>query len=132
VTAYVKVCVNEFNFTQNIGMTALNVNAPGGGTGFSLFTGSELLDITKVPVAVYEEFFGATSSINNNIAVIRFTSSQATAGGANSQINTSTREIAIGMTAWDNSGSTVGGFTSGATAAGVVFKIRFDRPKPYG
>lgn len=130
VTAYIKVCVNDFNFTQNISMTAANVAAPGGGTGFSLFIGGDLLDTTKVPLAVYEEFFGATSAVNNNIAVIRFTSSQATAGGPNSQLTN--REIAIGLTAWDNSGATIGGFTSGATAAGVVFKVRFDRANPYG
>lgn len=130
VTAYIKVCVNDFNFTQRISITANNVATPGGGTGFSLFTGADLLDTTKVPLAVYEEFFGPTSSVNNNIAVIRFTNGQATAGGSNSQLTN--REIAIGLTAWDNSGVAGGGFTSGATAAGVVFRVRFDRANPYG
>ena len=132
VTAYIKVCVNDFNFTQNISITANNVASPGGGTGFSLYTGSELLDTTKVPVAVYEEFFGPTSAVNNNIGVIRFTAAQATAGGSNSQLVTATREIAIGLTAWDNSGATVAGVTSGATASGIVFRVRFDRANPYG
>lgn len=127
VTAYIKVCVNDYNFTQNISITANNVN--GGATGFSMFAGSDLLDTTKVPAEVYDNFFGPTAAVNNNIAVLRFTNLQATGSGTgwtNGALNT-TREISIGLTAWDNSGVAGGGFTSGATAAGVVVKLRFDR-----
>lgn len=126
VTAYIKVCVNDFNYTQRMTITS------GSCTGFSLYTQNQLLDTTLVPLAVYEEFFGPTSSSNNNIAVIRFTAQQATAGGIPSALNATTREIVIGLTANDGSGVAGGGFTSGATSNGIVFKVKFDRANPYG
>lgn len=126
VTAYIKVCVNDFNYTQRMTITS------GSCTGFSLYTQNQLLDTTLVPALVYEEFFGPTSSVNNNIAVIRFTAQQATAGGVASALNTTTREIVIGLTANDGSGVAGGGFTSGATSNGITFKVKFDRANPYG
>lgn len=117
VTAYIKVCVNDFNFTQNISITS------GGQTGFSLYTGTQLLNTALVPTAVYEEFFGPTASVNNNIGVIRFTNAQAT-GGANSALVN--RQITIGLTANDGSAASVAGITSGSTGT-TRFVVRFDR-----
>jgi hypothetical protein len=104
----------------------------GNGTGFNLYLQNQLLDTTLVPTAVYEEFFGPTASSNHNNAVIRFTNQQATAGSATSAINSTTRVIVIGLTANDGSGATVAGYTSGATAYGISFAVKFDRPNPYG
>jgi hypothetical protein len=127
VTTYIKVCVNDFNYTQTLQITS------GQQTGFSLFTQKQLLDTALVPTTVYEEFFGPTSSSNNNIAVIRFTNNQARVGTTTSSLVSAaadggwTGHIVIGLTAYDDSGVSVGGFTSGATANGIRFVVRFDR-----
>ena len=82
ITAYIKVCVNDFNYTQKLSITS------GSYTGFSLYTNGQLLNTTLVPLAVYEEFFGPTATSNNNLGVIRFTRQQATTGNAASALNT--------------------------------------------
>jgi hypothetical protein len=75
-TAYIKVVANDSNFTQNL--TFSEVSDAFGARG-NLITGSGLLTPTSVPVTVYETFFGATSDINNNIAVFKINKQGATA-----------------------------------------------------
>jgi hypothetical protein len=121
VTAYIKVCLNDFNFTQNIGFTA------GSQTGFSLYQGFDLIDTAKVPAEVHADFFGPTSApvTGGNVAVIRFTNLQA-ATGSNSSVNSATYKTSITLTGFDNSGSTFPGLLRGATSA-VRFHVSFDR-----
>ena len=73
VTAYVKVVVNDANFTNTI-----TIGLSGTNTGCTLHTGTAILNnATLVPVAVMESFFGATSTNddlkpyrNDNIGVL--------------------------------------------------------------
>lgn len=119
-TAYIKVQVNDFNFTQTMTITA------GGQTGFTLYTGSDLTDTSKVPADVYADFFGPTSTDNFNNAVIYFTKNQATTGNSASRLSLTTGNLVIGLTANDNSGATASGITAGATGT-VSFTVTFDR-----
>jgi hypothetical protein len=58
VTAYIKVCVNDANFTNTLSM-----GLSGTHNRFTLYTGeSDLKDVTKVPGRVFDAFFGATST----------------------------------------------------------------------
>lgn len=76
-TAYVKIVANDSNFTNNL--TFSEPTDPFGTHG-SLIQGANLLTTTNVPAAIYEAFFGPTSSFNNNIAVLKVNRAGATAG----------------------------------------------------
>lgn len=75
VTAYIKVVVNDANFTNTLGPIGLS----GTFSGMDVYTGeSNLIDPTKVPAQVFNAFFGATSTDSgsnayryDNIAVLR-------------------------------------------------------------
>ena len=109
-TAYVKVQANDVNFTQTL---SLSLTASGIGTGvdargIQFWTGtSNMLDATKVPTAVYEAFFGPTSTYNNDIGVIVLP--RALTSGV------------YGMTATVNDGSTGAGASAGATGFSRFF-----------
>ena len=109
-TAYVKVQANDANYTQTLtlSLTASGVQAGVDARGILFYTGAtNLLDITKVPLAVYEAFFGPTSSYNNDIGVIVLP--RALTSGV------------YGMTATVNDGSTGSGSTGGATGFSRFF-----------
>jgi hypothetical protein len=58
VTAYIKVCANDSNFTNT-----LTLGLSGTYSGINLYTGPvDLNDGTKVPAQVFNTFFGATST----------------------------------------------------------------------
>jgi hypothetical protein len=73
-TSYIKVVANDVNFTNTLTLS-LTGQLTGGGTGgtktIAFYTGSSLLTTSNVPADVYETFFGATSTYNNSIGVIR-------------------------------------------------------------
>ena len=112
VTAYIKVVVNDANFTNTI-----SIGLSGTNTGCTVYTGAtDLNDITKVPTAVVETFFGATSTDDHiipyrydNIAVL------AVAGSAATGIKT------INLKAQDSLGGAVG------ASAFTSFRVFFDR-----
>jgi hypothetical protein len=112
VTAFVKVVVNDANFTntQTIGLS-------GTYNGFNLYTGPvDLNDGTKVPSAVFNAFFGATSTDDkqnpfryDNIGVL-------VVGG-----QTASGNMKVSLKAQD--------FLSGASGASAftTFTLQFDR-----
>jgi hypothetical protein len=110
VTAYIKVCVNDANFTNN-----LTIGLSGTYSQFSLHTGqTNLNDATKVPARVFNAFFGATSTDDkassyryDNIAVL--VAAGPTAVG-NKTINLKVNDGAAGVTAYTS------------------FTLSFDRP----
>lgn len=110
VTAYIKVCVNDANFTNN-----LTIGLSGTYSQFSLYTGeTNLNDATKVPARVFNAFFGATSTDDkavpyryDNIAVL--VAAGPTAVG-NKTINLKVNDGAAGVTAYTR------------------FTLSFDRP----
>lgn len=78
-TGYIKVKANDVNFTQTLTLSVTGQMTGGGPVLNSdlkrivFVTGSGLLvntGTTGVPTAVYEAFFGPTSSYNNDIGVI--------------------------------------------------------------
>lgn len=124
VTAYIKVVVNDANFTNTITM-----GLSGTHSGMNLYTGyTDLNDATKVPAVVFNTFFGATSTNDkqssyryDNIGVLVV--GGATASGTKT-INLSARDFlagATGSTAFTNfrisfdksAGLTTGGATAG-------------------
>lgn len=74
VTAYIKVAVNDANFTNT-----LSIGLSGTYSQFDLYTGeADLINPAKVPTRVFNAFFGATSTDSgsnayryDNIAVLR-------------------------------------------------------------
>jgi hypothetical protein len=109
VTAYIKVCANDSNFTNT-----LTLGLSGTQTGFSLYTGPvDLNDSTKVPATVFNTFFGATST-NDKVSAYRYdnigvlVAAGSTANGA--------KVISLKV----NDGPT-------GTTAYTVFKLQFDR-----
>lgn len=68
-TSYIKVVANDSNFTQSL--TFGVVSSSFATSRINLITGSSLLDTAKLPVQIYETFFGPTATYNNNIAVVR-------------------------------------------------------------
>jgi hypothetical protein len=78
-TGYIKVKANDVNFTQNLVLTVTG-NMTGGGPALhsdlkriTFVTGSTLLTNTGangIPTAVYETFFGPTSTYNSDIGVV--------------------------------------------------------------
>ena len=75
VTAYIKVVANDTNLTNTLTLSA----SSGFGARGVLYTGSNLLTTTNVPVEVYEAFFGPTTDYINNIGVFRIARLGATA-----------------------------------------------------
>jgi len=79
-TGYIKVCANDVNFTNSLtlSLTASSLTAASYNSGtvrtIAFYTGANLLNTSNVPADVYYEFFGATSSYNSNIGVIRIPS----------------------------------------------------------
>ena len=71
-TGYIKVIANDVNQTNTLSITMAGPSAVA--TGWQFFTGADLLDSTKVPVAVYESMFGPTAVDNQSIGVVRLTS----------------------------------------------------------
>lgn len=74
VTAYIKVVANDSNFSNT-----LTISLSGSLTGCTAFTKNDLLDTSKVPAAVFREFFGSTATDSgtytyrtDNISVVRF------------------------------------------------------------
>lgn len=63
--SYIKVLANDPNFTNNL--TLSFVEGVAGLTGYS---GSDLLDTTKVPLDVFKAFFGATAYGTNGLGVV--------------------------------------------------------------
>lgn len=116
-TGYIKVKANDVNFTQNLTLTVTG-NMTGGGQQthsqlkrISFITGSGLLvsvGSTGVPTAVYEAFFGPTSTYNNDIGVLILPSGLTTGS--------------YGMTATAYDGST--GNASGTGQAAFTVTIR--------
>jgi hypothetical protein len=109
VTAYIKVCANDSNFTNT-----LTLGLSGTQTGFNLYTGPvDLNDSTKVPATVFNTFFGATST-NDKLSAYRYdnigvlVAAGSTANGA--------KVISLKV----NDGPT-------GTTAYTVFKLQFDR-----
>lgn len=112
VTAYIKVVVNDANMTNS-----LTLGLSGTYNGFNLYTGTvDLNDGTKVPPAVFDAFFGASSTDdhntpyrNDNIAVL-------VVGG-----QTASGNMRVSLKAQD--------FTSGAvgSTASTTFTLQFDR-----
>lgn len=78
-TGYIKVKANDVNFTQNLVLTVTG-NMTGGGPALhsdlkriTFVTGSTLLTSSGangIPTAVYEAFFGPTSTYNSDIGVV--------------------------------------------------------------
>lgn len=101
LTGYIKVVANDANFTNTISITMTGSSGAGGGAGvgWNFFTGSNLLDNTKVPLNVYQSMFGPTASDNNNIGVIVLPSSLQPRG--------------YSLTASVSDGTTAGGGTAG-------------------
>ena len=97
-TAYIKVVANDANFTQNLSFSEVTDQF---GAAGNIISGSTLL--TGVPAAIYETFFGATSDINNNIAVFKINKPGATA-------NSGPRTVTLRVT--DNG---AGGLTADTT-----------------
>jgi hypothetical protein len=90
VTAYIKVCANDANFSNS-----LNIGLSASVTGCSAFTKGDLLNPNFVPPAVFFEFFGASATDSgtfvyrtDNIAVIRFAggSGLTTSGATGTQV----------------------------------------------
>jgi hypothetical protein len=109
-TAYVKVQANDVNYTQTLtlSLTAAGMSSGIDARGILFHTGTtNLLDTTKVPLAVYEAFFGPTSTYNNDIGVIVLP--KALTSGV------------YGMTATVNDGSTGYGSSGGATGFSRFF-----------
>lgn len=112
VTAYIKVVVNDANFTNTIAIGLSGTN-----TGCTVYTGAtDLNDTTKVPTKVVETFFGATSTDDDlkpyrydNVAVLTV------AGSAATGIKT------INLKAQDYLGGAVG------ASAFTSFRIFFDQ-----
>lgn len=67
-TAYIKIVANDSNLTQNLTFTERSDQF---GNSGNLVVGANLLTTSNVPTTIYETFFGATSGVNNNIAVFR-------------------------------------------------------------
>ena len=87
VTAYVKVVANDSNFTNSL-VFSIGATNDFGARG-TLYSGTNLLTATNVPVGVYEAFFGPTTAHINNIAVFRIAKAGATsnAGPYNMSLN---------------------------------------------
>ena len=126
VTAYIKVVVNDANFTNT-----LTIGLSGTNAGCQVWTGAtNINDATKVPTAVATTFFGATSTDDDlipyrydNIAVLEVAGSAAT---GIKTINLKAQDSlggAVGASAFtsfrvyfdQNPGLTTGGATAGGT-----------------
>jgi hypothetical protein len=70
LTGYIKVIANDVNQTNDLTIT---MTGPSGGivNGWNFYTKDDVLDASKVPVAVYEAMFGPTASDNTSIGVIK-------------------------------------------------------------
>jgi len=111
-TGYIKVKANDVNFTQNLTLSMTGqLTGPGGNNKQIYFiTGSGLLDssgATGVPTAVYEAFFGPTSTYNSDIGVLVL-SAGLTSG-------------AYSLTAYVNDGTTA---SSATGSAGFKITVR--------
>ena len=112
VTAYIKVVVNDANFTntQTIGLS-------GTYNGFNLYTGPvDLNDGTKVPAAVFNTFFGATST-DDKVSAYRYDNIGVLVVGG----QTASGNMTVSLKAQD--------FLSGASGASAftTFTLQFDR-----
>lgn len=110
VTSYIKVCVNDANFTNTMG-----ISLSGTYGGFTIYTGeASLKNTANVPAAVFNTFFGATSTDDkassyryDNIAVL--VAAGSTANG-NKTVSLKVNDGAAGVTAY------------------TTFTLQFDRP----
>lgn len=110
VTAYIKVCANDANFTNTLSMGLSGTHSK-----FTLYTGeSDLKNVAKVPGRVFDAFFGATSTDDHqvsyrydNIGVLVVDG--ATASGSKT-VNLKVNDGISGLT------------------ASTTFTLRFDRP----
>jgi hypothetical protein len=111
VTAYVKVVVNDANMTNS-----LTLGLSGTYNGFNLYTGRvDLNDGTKVPSAVFNTFFGATSTDDKQSAYRYDNIGVLVVGGQTAQGN-----MKVSLKAQDALGA---GGASGFT----TFTLQFDR-----
>jgi hypothetical protein len=112
VTAYVKVVVNDANFTNT-----MTIGLSGTYSGFNLYTGyTDLNDPTKVPAAVFNAFFGATSTDDKQSAYRYDNIGVLVVGGQTAQGN-----MRVSLRAQD--------LLSGASGASAftTFTLQFDR-----
>lgn len=112
VTAYIKVVVNDANFTNT-----MTIGLSGTYNGFNLYTGyTNLNDPTKVPAAVFDTFFGATST-DDDISPYRYDNIGVLVVGG----QTANGKMPVSLKAQD--------FLSGASGASAftTFDLQFDR-----
>lgn len=110
VTAYIKVAVNDANFTNT-----LAIQLSGAYSGFDLYTGeTNLSDTAKVPTRVFNAFFGATSTDSGSNAY-RYDNIAVLVAHGNTANGYKTIELKV------HDGA------SGVTAA-TRFDLAFDRP----
>lgn len=112
VTAYIKVVVNDANFTNT-----MTIGLSGTYSGFNLYTGyTDLNDSTKVPAAVFNTFFGATSTDDKQSAYRYDNIGVLVVGG-----QTANGNKPVSLKAQD--------FLSGASGASAftTFTLQFDR-----
>lgn len=105
ITAYIKVVANDTNLTNTLTLSASSGVLGARGV---LYSGSNLLTTSNVPVEVYEAFFGPTTSHINNIAVFRIAKAGATSNSGPYSVTvnafdgaltgTSTFNVAFGAT----------------------------------
>lgn len=110
VTAYVKVCANDANFTNT-----LSLQLSGAFGGFTLYTGeANLKDVAKVPGRVFDSFFGATSTDDHQVSYRYDNIGVLVVAGATANGN---KTVSLKV----NDGP------AGATAY-TTFTLQFDRP----
>ena len=124
VTAYIKVVANDANFTNT-----LSIGLSGTFNGITLYTGkTDLNDGTKVPAAVFNTFFGATST-NDKVSEYRYDNigvlvvAGATANGKRT-VSLRVRDLvsgatgASGFTTFEMNFDRAAGLTTGGATAG--------------
>jgi hypothetical protein len=110
VTAYIKVVVNDANFTNT-----MTIGLSGTYNGFNLYTGPvDLNDGTKVPSSVFNAFFGATSTDDKQSAYRYDNIGVLVVGG-----QTASGNMPVSLKAQD-------GIAVGASAF-TTFTLQFDR-----
>jgi hypothetical protein len=110
VTAYIKVCVNDANFTNTLSM-----GLSGTHTQFTLYTGeTNLKNVSNVPARVFNAFFGATST-DDKVSSYRYDNigvlvAAGTTANGNKTVRLKVNDGAAGVTAYS------------------TFTLQFDRP----
>lgn len=110
VTAYIKVCVNDANFTNTLSM-----GLSGTHTQFTLYTGeTNLKNVSNVPARVFNAFFGATST-DDKVSSYRYDNigvlvAAGTTANGNKTVRLKVNDGAAGVTAY------------------TTFTLQFDRP----